>query len=521
MNRIALILFLIVCSCRAQVVLSGHTVIYGGTSMTNYPSATNNNSFYLTASQYAAQRLGFMISWGMPTFWPGQPGEIAPANTNIDSFSPNGTPKVDQWLNVAQTAGAKFVVLVAKHEDGFAVWPSTYHFGTNVPYSVASTRWYSTNGNYDLVKQFCNGCRARNINPVLYYGIQNLTFEAQSGETMQTGFSDYTNMIGWQISELLTNYGNITAIWTDSWGWQVGFGVQSYTYFKSPMMRAFISSHQPSCLQIENAHQHPTTNSMVEVYELGTTGNGGVQAGNIIPAEQNDTMDYYAGQLWFFDPSKKHCSAVYYPPRYIAQTIQFLSTNSAEYDLDMMPDTNGAIDAGQITNFSAIVDCLNWSNNLALGKPTTASSTNTSDFNSTNSAVLTDGYFGQLGNGHGGQTFTNLFETAGNETTPYVEIDLGSAKLVSRVEVFGRCDTGDSGVVRDIFITLYDNAHTLVYTGPILNAGNAWIDMSFFNGPAQLTQMTGGVSARYVRASRQNAGSGGDSILALTEVQVF
>src|SRR5580658_11237256 len=67
-------------------------------------------------------------------------GTADPKVFNPTSFDP------DQWMQAIQASGAKYVVLVAKHHDGFCLWPTA-----QTEYSVKSSPWKRGQG--DLVHE--------------------------------------------------------------------------------------------------------------------------------------------------------------------------------------------------------------------------------------------------------------------------------------------------------------------------------------------------------------------------------
>ncbi|EFJ06423.1 hypothetical protein SELMODRAFT_448790 [Selaginella moellendorffii] len=107
-----------------------------------------------------------------------------------------------QWVSVAKDAGFTLVVLVAKHHDGFCLWPSKY---TN--HSVASSFWKSGKG--DVVRELTDAVAEAGIDLGLYLSPWD-RHEPSYGNTL-----DYNKHYLAQMRELLTNYGNISEVWLD------------------------------------------------------------------------------------------------------------------------------------------------------------------------------------------------------------------------------------------------------------------------------------------------------------------
>ena len=67
----------------------------------------------------------------------------------------------DQWIEAAKAAGAKFAILTATHETGFALWQSDVN-----PYCLKAVKWQDGKG--DVVRDFVNSCRKYGIKPGIY-----------------------------------------------------------------------------------------------------------------------------------------------------------------------------------------------------------------------------------------------------------------------------------------------------------------------------------------------------------------
>ena len=144
----------------------------------------------------------------------------------LSSFDPTDLDCED-WIKAVRDAGAKYAVLVCKHHDGFANWPSAY-----TDYSVKNTPWKQGEG--DVVRDFVDACRRYDIKIGLYYS------PAQFGSVSMNG-KEYDDYFINQIKELLTNYGEIDYLWFD------GCGSEGHQYDTRRIIRA-IRACQPNIL---------------------------------------------------------------------------------------------------------------------------------------------------------------------------------------------------------------------------------------------------------------------------------
>ncbi|MBE5732206.1 MAG: hypothetical protein E7353_04130 [Clostridiales bacterium] len=145
---------------------------------------------------------GVFFHFGIRTFNEGHK-DWDMKDMELSSFNPTSLDCED-WIKTASDAGAKYAVLVCKHHDGFANWPSAY-----TDYSVKNTPW--KNGNGDVVLDFVNACRKYDFKIGLYYS------PAQFGSNKMNG-KEYDDYFINQISELLGNYGKIDYLWFDGCG---------------------------------------------------------------------------------------------------------------------------------------------------------------------------------------------------------------------------------------------------------------------------------------------------------------
>lgn len=174
--------------------------------------------------EYQDWEFGIFVHFGIRTFyqghrdWDGKP--MSP-----EAFLPTGLD-CGQWADAAAEAGANYMVMTAKHHDGFANWPSKY-----TDFSVASSPWRGGKG--DVVREFVAACRQRGLHPGLYYS------PAEWGNPTYSDPKQYDDYFINQISEILVPYGEIDILWFD------GCGSSGHTYDWPRICRA-IREMQPN-----------------------------------------------------------------------------------------------------------------------------------------------------------------------------------------------------------------------------------------------------------------------------------
>jgi alpha-L-fucosidase len=159
--------------------------------------------------EYQDWEMGAFFHFGIRTFYEGHrdwDGRPMPP----ERFRPAGL-NCDNWIASIKRAGMQYAVLVCKHHDGFANWPSK-----SSSYSVAQTPWLDGRG--DVVREFTDACRRRTMKVGLYYS------PAEWGSEKFKDAKAYDEHFINQITELLGNYGPIDILWFD------GCGSEGHTY---------------------------------------------------------------------------------------------------------------------------------------------------------------------------------------------------------------------------------------------------------------------------------------------------
>jgi alpha-L-fucosidase len=106
-----------------------------------------------------------------------------------------------QWCRVAKAAGAKGIIITAKHHDGFCLWPSKYSAHT-----VRESHW--KNGKGDVLKELSAACKEYGLK----FGVYISPWDRNHPDYGTPKYNDvFVNM----MTELFTSYGPITELWWD------------------------------------------------------------------------------------------------------------------------------------------------------------------------------------------------------------------------------------------------------------------------------------------------------------------
>lgn len=167
---------------------------------------------------------GVIIHFGPNTFLDQEWGN---GTADPSVFNPSSLD-IDQWMQAIRGAGAKYVVLVAKHHDGFCLWPTEQ---TN--YSVKASPWLQGKG--DLVRLVADSARRQG----LQFGVYLSPWDRH--EPRYANSSDYDKYYVAELDELVQNYGNLVEFWLDG----AGSGGHVYNF---PRYIEELRTYQPNTL---------------------------------------------------------------------------------------------------------------------------------------------------------------------------------------------------------------------------------------------------------------------------------
>ncbi len=175
---------------------------------------------------YRAAKFGMFIHWGpyslasVEASWPimvPKPGGISEADYRelYKRFNPTKFDP-DAFVDLARTAGQRYMVFTTKHHDGFCMFDSAY---TN--YKITKTPYGK-----DIVAQLVKSCEKRSMPLGFYYSPPDMTHpgfrdtsklarDNWGGEPTRPEWPLYLDYMELQLTELLTRYGPAALIWFD------------------------------------------------------------------------------------------------------------------------------------------------------------------------------------------------------------------------------------------------------------------------------------------------------------------
>ncbi len=168
--------------------------------------------------------IGVLVHFGPNTFMDREWGD---GTADPGVFNPTALDAA-QWASAAKAAGARYLVLVAKHHDGFCLWPTA-----QTAYSVKASPWRGGHG--DLVREVADAARRQGLR----FGVYLSPWDRH--EPRYKDNAAYDEYYRSELTELATRYGELTEFWLD------GAGSEGYVYDFDSYVKT-LRTYQPNTL---------------------------------------------------------------------------------------------------------------------------------------------------------------------------------------------------------------------------------------------------------------------------------
>lgn len=206
---------------------------------------------------------GVIIHFGTNTFLDREWGD---GTANPQVFGPTQFDP-DQWMGAIKAAGARYVVLVAKHHDGFCLWPTE-----QTDYSVKSSAWEQGHG--DVVRRVSDSAHRFGLK----FGIYLSPWDRHEPKYKKS--AEYDNYYIAELQELTSSYGDLVEFWLD------GAGSEGHVY-NFPRIIENLRINQPDTLVFADA----------ALFEYGDIRWAGNEDGTI-PYENWNVLDRHGYLRW-------------------------------------------------------------------------------------------------------------------------------------------------------------------------------------------------------------------------------
>ena len=247
--------------------------------------------------EFQDDKFGVFLHWGIYSMTARGEWYMNDRNIHCDEYAKLASGfypskfNAAEWVSAIKASGAKYITITSRHHDSFSMF-DTKESDFNIVDATPFKR--------DILKELAEECRKQEIKLHLYYS--HLDWKREDYPLGRTGhgtgrpkgkenWNTYYQFMNNQLTELLTNYGPIGAIWFDGvWDQPESFDWQLEEQY------ALIHKLQPACLIGNNHHRTPYIGEDFQMFERDLPGENksGYSDGqevSALPLETCETMN--------------------------------------------------------------------------------------------------------------------------------------------------------------------------------------------------------------------------------------
>ena len=308
-------------------------------------------------------KFGLFIHWGVYSILGDGEWVMNNQNISIDEYEKlptffNPTDyNPEEWVQIAKEAGMKYITITSRHHDGFSMFDSKA-----TGYTIVNKTPYKK----DILKPLAEACKKEGIKLFFYYSLldwhddnyfpRGRTGKDIPGRNDNGDWEKYIAFMKAQLTELLTNYGEIGGIWFDGHWDQKEWDGKHFGDLKVDWhydeIYSLIHDLQPQCLIGNNHHIAPIKGEDFQMFEKDLPGQNttgwGTDTSDVgqLPKEVCETIN---GSWGFNLKDRKHKTD--------KELIQYL-VNAAGYGSNLLlnvgPMPNGKIQPKHIESLKRI-----------------------------------------------------------------------------------------------------------------------------------------------------------------------
>ena len=164
---------------------------------------------------------------------------------SIAAFEPKDF-NATQWVQLAKQAGMKYLVITAKHHDGFAIWPSNAG-----GFNIQQSNWWKQQ-HRDPLKELAAACKKAGVVFGVYYSVLDWSHPSYDPQlpwlvdqlNQRPNKETYKTYMKKQLKELVDNY-HPQLFWFDGeWDatWTNDDGMEIYNYLRNVSPSSIINN---------------------------------------------------------------------------------------------------------------------------------------------------------------------------------------------------------------------------------------------------------------------------------------
>jgi len=221
---------------------------------------------------FSDAKFGLFIHWGVYSILGDGEWVMNNQNIAIDEYEKLPTffnpiaYNPEEWVKMAKDAGMKYITITSRHHDGFSMFDtksSDYNIVKKSPY------------NKDILKPLADACKKEGIKLFFYYSLLDWHNDdyfprGQTGTKIpgrkEGDWNKYISFMKTQLTELLTNYGEIGGIWFDG-NWD-----KKEADWHLEEIYQLIHDLQPQCLIGTNHHSKINPGEDFQMFEKDLPG---------------------------------------------------------------------------------------------------------------------------------------------------------------------------------------------------------------------------------------------------------
>lgn len=293
--------------------------------------------------EFQDNKLGIFLHWGIYSMT--AQGEWYMNNKNIhrdeyaklaSGFYPSRF-NAAEWVSAIKASGAKYICITSRHHDSFSMFDTK-----ESDFDIVDATPFKR----DIIKELADECHKQGIKLHFYYS--HLDWKREDYPLGRTGhgtgrpkdkanWNTYYRFMNNQLTELLTNYGPIGAIWFDGvWDQPTSFDWQLEEQY------ALIHRLQPSCLVGNNHHRAPYAGEDFQMFERDLPGENkaGFSNGQEVSALPLETCETMNG-MWGYRIEDQN----YKSTKTLIQLLVRAAGKNANLLMNIGPQPNGELPA--------------------------------------------------------------------------------------------------------------------------------------------------------------------------------